>query len=88
MNKCIKIIELGIVGEFGIDMYILLFLKWITNKDLLYSTGNSTYLILCNNLNGKRTEKRIDTRVCITESLCTPEMNTKLLINYYSNRKV
>ena len=23
------------------DMYTLLFLKWITNKDLLYSTGNS-----------------------------------------------
>ena len=27
--------------EFGIDMYTLLCLKWITNKDLLYSTGNS-----------------------------------------------
>ena len=27
--------------EFGIDMYTLLYLKWITNKDLLYSTGNS-----------------------------------------------
>ena len=24
-----------------IDMYTLLYLKWITNKDLLYSTGNS-----------------------------------------------
>ena len=30
-----------IVREFGIDMYTLLYLKWITNKDLLYSTGNS-----------------------------------------------
>ena len=27
--------------EFGIDMYTLVYLKWITNKDLLYSTGNS-----------------------------------------------
>ena len=27
--------------EFGIDMYTLLYLKQITNKDLLYSTGNS-----------------------------------------------
>ena len=26
---------------FGKVMYILLYLKWITNKDLLYSTGNS-----------------------------------------------
>ena len=25
----------GIVREFGIDMYTLLYLKWITNKDLL-----------------------------------------------------
>ena len=29
------------VREFGMDMYTLLYLKWITNKDLLYSTGNS-----------------------------------------------
>ena len=25
----------GIVRELGIDMYTLLYLKWITNKDLL-----------------------------------------------------
>jgi len=31
----------GIVREFGMDMYTLLYLKWIINKDLLYSTGNS-----------------------------------------------
>ena len=31
----------GIDWEFGIDMYILLYLKQITNKDLLCSTGNS-----------------------------------------------
>ena len=30
------------MGEgFGIDMYILLYLKWITNRDILFSTGNS-----------------------------------------------
>ena len=27
--------------EFVIDMYTLLYLKWITTKDLLYSTENS-----------------------------------------------
>ena len=27
----------GIVREFGMDMYTLLYLKWVTNKDLLYS---------------------------------------------------
>ena len=31
----------GIVRGFRIDMYTLLYLKWITNKALLYSTGNS-----------------------------------------------
>ena len=30
-----------IVREFGIDMYTLLSFKWITNKNLLYSTWNS-----------------------------------------------
>ena len=31
----------GIVREFGMDMYTLLYSKWVTNKDLLYSTGKS-----------------------------------------------
>ena len=26
----------GIVRDFGMDMYRLLYLKWITDKDLLY----------------------------------------------------
>ena len=30
----------GIDGKFGIDMNILLYLKWITSKNLVYSTGN------------------------------------------------
>ena len=30
----------GIVREFEMDMYTLLYLKWITDKDLLCSTGN------------------------------------------------
>ena len=29
------------VREFGIDMYTLLYLRWITKKARLYSTGNS-----------------------------------------------
>ena len=29
------------VGEFGKVMHTLLYSKWITNKDLLFSTGNS-----------------------------------------------
>ena len=29
----------GIVRELGVDMYILLYLKWITNKNLLRAKG-------------------------------------------------
>ena len=29
------------VREFGTNIYTLLYLKWITNKDLFYSTENS-----------------------------------------------
>ena len=36
----------GIVREFGIDMYTLVYLRWITNEDLLYSTGNSRWEFL------------------------------------------
>ena len=32
----------GIVSEFGKVMYTLLYLKWITNKDLMYNTWNSS----------------------------------------------
>ena len=31
----------GIVRQFGMDMYTVLYLKWITNKDLRSSTENS-----------------------------------------------
>ena len=34
--------ERRIVMEFGMDKHMLLYLKWITNKDLLYSTENSS----------------------------------------------
>ena len=39
----------GIVREFGMNMYTLLYLKWITNKDPLYSTWNSAqcYVTAC-----------------------------------------
>ena len=36
----------GIVREFGMNMYILLYLKWIINKDLLYSMRNSAQCCL------------------------------------------
>ena len=31
----------GIVRKFGMDMYTLLYLKWMIHQDLVESTGNS-----------------------------------------------
>ena len=45
----------GINQEFGIKIYTVLYIKYITNKDLLYSTGNSTHLIIT--YNGKEPKK-------------------------------
>ena len=36
----------GIGRKFGMDMYTLLDLKWIINKNLLYSTEVSLYLYI------------------------------------------
>jgi len=44
-NKCLVTGEEGwrkrIGEEFGLDIYTLLYSKWITKKDLLYSTWSS-----------------------------------------------
>ena len=42
-----------IVREFGMDRYTLLYLKWITNKDLLYSTGNSAQCYVAAQMRGE-----------------------------------
>ena len=37
----------GEIREFGIKIYTLLYTKYMTNKDRLYSTGKSTqYLVM------------------------------------------
>ena len=46
----------GIFREFEMNMYTLLYLKWVTNKDLLYSTGNSAKYVITIKL-GKGFEK-------------------------------
>ena len=60
--------------EFGISRGKLLYIAWINNKVLLYSTGNYIQYPMTNH-NGKEYEKY----TCITESLCcTEEINTTL----------
>ena len=71
----------GIVREFGMNMYTLLYLKWITNKDPHYNTWNSAQC--CGRLDGKGVWGRKDTCICMAESLyCLPETITILLIGY------
>ena len=45
--------------EFGMDMYTLLYLKWMTKKDLLYSIGNSTQFHVAAWTGGKLGGERI-----------------------------
>ena len=74
-----------IVREFGMNMYTLLYLKWITNKDLLYSTGNSVQFYVAAWMGGER----MDTCICMAESFCcAPEPITTLFVNQlYPNTK-
>ena len=46
----------GTDREFGIDIYTLLYMEWIVNRDLLYSTGNSTQYSVITYM-GKESEK-------------------------------
>ena len=45
--------------RFGMHMYTLLYLKWITNKILLYSTGNSAQYSMAAWTRGESGGKRI-----------------------------
>ena len=71
----------GIIREYGMDMYTLLYLKWMTNRDMLCSTG--ALLMLRGSLDGRGVWGRMDTCVCMAESLyCAAEMIKTLLIGY------
>ena len=75
--------------EFGINMYMLLYLKWITNKVLLYSTGNSAQRYMAAWMGGEF-RGRMDTCMYYTaESLCySLETVTSLFVNQlYPNTK-
>ena len=75
----------GLNWKIGIDVYILLYIKQITNKDLLYSTGNSTqYSVMA--YMGKES-KRGDIYAYITDAICCPPETITLLIGYTPSTK-
>ena len=58
----------GIVREFGMGMSTLLYLKWITNKDLLYRLRSSAQCYA--KPDGRAVWGRMDTRICTAEPFC------------------
>ena len=62
------------------DMYTLLYLKCITIKDLLFSTGNSAQL-LYGSLDGKGVWEKMDTNIWVAESLLCPPETITLSVN-------
>ena len=63
-------VEGGIEWEVGVNRCKLLYIEWINNKVLLYSTENYIQYPVINH-NGKEYLKNI--YICITESPCCTE---------------
>ena len=75
--------EGGKDSEFGISRCKLLYIGWVNNKVLLYSTGNYIQYPVINH-NGKEYEKEY---ICITESLCcTAEIKHNIVNQLYFNK--
>ena len=58
----------GMVTELGMDMHTLLYLKWIFNKDLRYSTWNSAQYYLVTWMRGSLGGNEY-MYICMAESL-------------------
>ena len=82
--------RMGVRDSWGIwiNMYTLLYLKWITNKVLLHGTGNSAQCYMAA-LDRREVWGRTDTCICMAESLCCPTATiTTLLISYIFHYKI
>ena len=78
----------GIIREFGMAMYTPLYLKWVTNRNLLDSTGNSVQCYVAAWMGGE-VWGRMHTWICIAESLhSSPETIITLLIGYENHSVV
>ena len=65
--------------EFGISRCKLLYIEWMDNKVLLYSTGNYVQYLVINHSGKEYKKECVYIYVCITESLCcTAVINTTL----------
>ena len=81
----------GIVTEFGMDMYTLLYLKWITNKGLLYCTGNSALCYVPAWTGGEFGEEWIHVYVCFSSFTVHLKLSQHFLLIGYTpiqNKKI
>ena len=64
------------------DLYTLLYLKWITRKALLSSTGHSAQCYVAAWMGGEFGGE--GTRVCVAEALCCPPATVTTSLIIYS----
>ena len=74
----------GIVRQFGLGMDTLLYLKWISSKDLLQSTGNSAQCYVAAWMGGEFGGE-MDICIYMAESLCCPPKNIITLSIVYTS---
>ena len=71
------------VWEFRMDRYTLLYLKWITSRDLLYRSWNSIQCYMAVWMGGEFGEEWIHVYAWLTYTLhCSPETIRTLLTGY------
>ena len=72
--------QLGTLGRVCTNCY----LKWITNRNFCIAHG-TLLNVVCASQEGRRSWGKMDTCICMAESLCcSPETTTTLLIDYTS----
>lgn len=78
----------GMLREFGMGIYTLLYFKWITNKYLVYSIWNSAQCYAIGWMRGEFGEE-VDTCICMTEPFhYLPEAITILCICQTTQYKI
>ena len=71
-----------IVRESGMDLSTLLYLKWVTSKDLLYRIWNSAQCYVAAWIGGEFGGEWMDTCISMAESLCcSSETITTVFVN-------
>ena len=80
-NKLMVVSGEGIVTEFEMDMYTLLYLKWIINKVPLHHTGNCAYCYVAAWMGGESGGEWMAEYVWLNH-FCPPEIVTTLLISF------